>query len=308
MPHTTRQEVLRYYADPGPITDIEKVRGFVDWLTDDVRAIFQVVQGVLIHDGWVKSYGVEFNDKQRYDFTGLGMERLLDKAIELDGASLSIPRGPERRVIGCCREFATLMTSFLRAKGIPARSRCGFAAYFDDSEKWDDHWVCEYWDAGHARWVLVDPQMDPFQQSTLSLSFSPLDIPRQEYLPGGEAWKACRDGKLNPDDFGIGDDPAHYGRLTLYGLWFVRGNLMRDFASLNKVETVPLLMRLWRNLSWNSWRLVGASDDELTDEDLALLDRIAEFTISPDEYFDDLRSLYDSDIELQPSDEILNYE
>ena len=58
MPHPTRQEVLRYDADPGPVNNIEKVRGFVDWLTDDVCPIFQVVQGVLIHDGWVNSYGV----------------------------------------------------------------------------------------------------------------------------------------------------------------------------------------------------------------------------------------------------------
>ena len=150
--------------------------------------------------------------------------------------------------------------------------------------------------------------MDPFQQSTLSLSFSPLDIPRQEDLPGGEAWKACRDGKLNPDDFGIGDDPARYERSTLCGVWFARANLTHDFAALNKGETAPLLMRSWRDLSWTSWRSAGASDDELTREDLALLDRIAEPTISPDECFADLRSLYDSGTALRPSDDILNHE
>jgi hypothetical protein len=114
-----RQESLRYYANAGPVTDIEKYREFVDWLTDDVRAIFQVVQGILVHDGWLKAYGIEFNDAQRYDFNSLTMETVLDKAVELGGKSLSIPRAPDKRVIGCCREFATLMTALLRAKGTP---------------------------------------------------------------------------------------------------------------------------------------------------------------------------------------------
>jgi len=302
------REALEYYAVSGEVTDLKAHEGFVDWLTDDVSAVFRVVQGLVIHDGWMPSYGVEFNDRQRYDFNTLRMDALLEKALRLSSLNLSIPRPPERRVIGCCREFATLMTAILRAKGIPARSRCGFAAYFDDSPKWEDHWACEYWREDGSRWVLADPQMDPYQESALSLSFSPLDVPRTQYLTGGEAWIACRSGELRPEDFGIGDDPATYGLPSLYGLWFVRGNLLRDFASLNKVETVPLLMRLWRNLSWNSWRLVGSGDDELSSSDLALLDRIAEASADVDEQFAEARALFESEADLRPGREILTYE
>jgi hypothetical protein len=301
------REVLDYYAAPSEVTDLSAHKGFTDWVTDDVSAVFRVVQGLVIHDGWMPSYGVQFNDGQRYDFETLRMDALLEKALELSSLNPSIPRSPEKRVIGCCRELATLMTAILRAKGIPARSRCGFAAYFDHSTKWEDHWACEYWRDDESRWVLADPQMDPYQQSALGLSFSPLDVPRAQFLPGGEAWTACRSGELSSEDFGIGDDPATYGLSSLYGLWFVRGNLLRDFASLNKVETVPLLMRLWRNLSWDSWRLVGSGDDELSSSDLRLLDRIAEVSANIDERFGEARELFESEEDLRPGRKILTY-
>ncbi len=308
MTDELRRDVLQYYATPSDITSIAKHAPFVDWLTDDVRAIVQVVQGILIHDSWLDAYGATFNDDQRYDQNGLLMETLLDKAVELDDRSLSIPRAPDRRVIGCCREFATLLCAFLRHKGVSARCRCGFGAYFMETGTFEDHWVCEVWDVEKGRWLLVDPQMDPLQQSALSLGFSPLDLPREQFVVAGEAWRRCRAGEADPDAFGIGCDPEEFGLPTLYGLWFVRGNLMRDFASLNKVETVPLLMRLWRGLTWDSWRLVGAADAELKDEDLALLDTIAGLTLDPDARFEELRQLYTSLPELRPPGEILTYE
>ena len=300
--------VRAYYVAPGQITNLKSHDGFIDWLTDEVSAIFRVVQGLLIHDGWMPSYGASFNDQQRYDLDTLRMDALLDKALDLCSRNLSIPRSPEKRVIGCCREFATLMTAILRAKGVAARSRCGFAAYFDESPRWEDHWLCEYWQRSESRWVLVDPQMDPYQQSTLRLPFSPLDVPREQFLTGGEAWIACRSGRLDPNDLGISDDPATYGLNTLYGLRFVRGNLLRDFASLNKVETVPLLMRLWRNLSWDTWRLVGSRDDGLSPSDLALLDRVAAVSIDIDELLEEACDLFAHEADLRPGQEILTYQ
>jgi len=306
---TLRQNPERiYYASPAPITRLETHRVFAERITDDIDAIFRIVQGLVVHDGWVAAYGIEFDDAQRYDFSTLTMEVLLDRAVELGGERLEIPRGPDRRVIGCCRDFATLMVAILRAKGVPARSRCGFVSYFDDTPKWEDHWLCEYWSKVEGRWVFADPQMDPFQQSVLKLDFSPLDVPRDRFLSGGEAWRRCRAGQLNPGDFGIGDEPATYGLASLYGLWFVRGNLLRDVAALNRVELVPLLMRLWRGLDWSAWRLVGAEDDELSSSDWALLDRASELACKTSDGFGELRALYRDCADLRPASPILRYE
>jgi hypothetical protein len=226
------------------------------------------------------------------------MEDLLDRALRLDPRSPALPRSPEARVICCCREFATLFCAILRYKGIPARSRCGFGRYFSP-EYYEDHWICEYWEQSQGRWIQVDPQMDPFQQSTLHLDFSPLDILPGRFVVAGEAWLKCRSGEIDPMRCGISCDPRKFGLESLYGLWFVRGQLLRDFAALNKVETVPFLVRLGKGLSWHPWRLVGVNDQELSPEDDELLDTIAVYSVQPDPHFEEIRSLYQSNPDLQ---------
>jgi hypothetical protein len=150
---------LDYYREPGPITCLDRYTEFLNWLTSDTRAICQVVQGLLVHDRWINRYGSPFDPGQVYDSNIAYMEDLLDKAVQLDPRSLALPRAVERRVICCCREFATLFCAMLRFKGIPARSRCGFGRYFG-AGWFEDHWICEYWDAARSHWVRADPQYE----------------------------------------------------------------------------------------------------------------------------------------------------
>jgi hypothetical protein len=305
MKNENQQLSLDYYQEPEGITRIKKHLGFVRWLTNDVRAICRVVQGILVHDNWLHHYGINLRPEQIYDQNSWRMEDLLNKAVELDKRSLAIARSPEKRVIGCCREFATLLCAILRHKGIPARSRCGFATYLANPGYYEDHWICEYWDSDEERWVRVDPQIDPFQQSLLSADFSPMDVPESRFLVAGQAWKQCRAQESDPERFGIACSPRQFGLKTLYGLWFVRGNLLRDFAALNKVETVPFLLRLGKGLTWDAWRLVVAKEEDLSQSDYALLDAIAELSLDPDKSFREIRNLYTSQKEVQPPEMIL---
>lgn len=316
-----RSDVLNYYSAPGPITGLEKHKDLTGWLPADATALYQVAQGLIVHDMWVGSYGIEYNKENEYPQRTAWMADLLDKALELDGRSLAIPRAPEKRVIACCREFATLYCALLRAKGIPARSRCGFGRYFGWGEGYEDHWVTERWDG--SRWVLADPQLDPLQQSLIQqwtlesgncpeetkrkvLQFNPRDLKPGEFIVAGEAWKLCREGKADPMRFGIGCPiRPEWGIDSLYGLWFVRGQLLRDFAALNKVETVPYLLRICKKLDWKPWRLVGAKDGELTHEDFDLLDRIAELSIDPDIYFDEIQAVYETNDAVRVPEEII---
>lgn len=297
--HGPSSELLHFYRTPAPVTDLAKYATLIDWLTDDIRAIYQVVQGLLIHGGWLGTYGITMQREQTYDTQIAYMTDLLDKALELDPRSLSIPRSPERRVICCCREFATLMCAILRHKGMPARSRCGFATYLAYPGYYEDHWVCEYLDAQEQRWVMVDPQVDPLQQSQLKLHINPLDVNGEQFITAGHAWKMCRTGAVGPDRFGICDDPKPYGLDSLYGLWFARGQLLRDLAALNKVETVPYLVLLEQGRDWCSWRLVGADDASLTADDMALLDRAADVAISATS-LPEITALYNDHPDLQP--------
>jgi hypothetical protein len=313
--------MLKYYSEPGDITHIIKHKDFINWLTEDPVAICQVVQGLIIHDMWLGQYGEEYREDHEYPQKTAYMEDLLDKALELDSSNLAIPRHPGNRVIACCREFATLLCALLRAKGIPARSRCGFAVYFGWDGKYEDHWICEYWDG--TRWIMIDPQMDPFQQSSViewglhsgqdrnktlqnMKQFNPRDLTSDEFITAGRAWKLCREGLEKPENFGISCPiQPEWGVDSLYGLWFIRGQLLRDFAALNKVETVPFLVRICKGLSWKSWRLIALKDNELTTEDLQLLDRIAELTLNVDVNYNKIRKLYLSNKELMVPAEII---
>jgi hypothetical protein len=68
----------------------------------------------------------------------------------------------------------------------------------------------------------------------------------------------------------------------------VRGDLIRDFLALNKLELLP-----WDHE--HGHLAAGVQEGEAGERDLALMDRVAELTLGGDERFDALRALYASD-------------
>jgi hypothetical protein len=158
---------------------------------------------------------------------------------------------------------------------VAARARCGFGTYFEPGH-YEDHWVCEYWHPDEVRWVMVDAQLDTLQCDALGIDFDPLDLPPGRFLTGGEAWQLCRGGGADPERFGIFD---------MHGLWFIRGNLVRDFLALLKIEILP----------WDHWGIMSTHDVDLTADDLALLDELAELTVQGDQALPTLQAFYDAD-------------
>ena len=143
-------------------------------------------------------------------------------------------------------------------------------------EHYEDHWVCEYWNADQQRWIMVDAQLDQFQRDELKITFDPLDVPPDQFVIAGRGWQMVRSGQVAPEMFGIFD---------WRGQWFVQDDLVRDFLSLNKIELLP----------WDGWGLMVGPKDVVSPDDLTLLDRMAALTIDPDAGFDDIRALYASD-------------
>lgn len=299
------QEALKYYTEPYGITNISKYEHFVESITDDKRSIFQIVQGLIVHDLWIERYGGTMSKRQIINSNTTYMEDVLDKAKKLENKSLALPRSVENRVLGDCREFSTLFCSILRHKGIPARCRCGFALYLAYPGYFEDHWICEYWNELEKRWIMVDPQIDPFQQSELGIDFNPLDVPGEQFITGAQAWLMCRKNGIDPDKFGISCDPKIFNLDSLNGLWFIRGNLLRDFAALNKVEAEPYLARIAKGLVWSPWRLVAEIDNKLSIKDYETLDKISELAISPDTNFEEIRNTFDRNEELRPPVQII---
>jgi len=258
------------------MTDPQDQAHLLNDLPTDIPSIVNVVQGVIIHPFWMERYGLPRIPEREERETNLRfVDKMLARLVELDDRALREPRDLSRQFIGNCRDHTTLLCSILRQQGVPARARCGFGAYFNPGT-YEDHWVCEYWNTDEQRWIMVDAQLDQFQQDGLKITFDPFDVPPDQFVIGGRAWQLIRSGQVAPEMFGIFD---------WRGQWFAQNDLVRDFLSLNKIELLP----------WDSWGLMAGPEDCVSTADLTLLDRIAALTIDPAAAFDDIQSLYAND-------------
>jgi hypothetical protein len=222
--------------------------------------------------------------KDRLPEEGLhGIASIIRRARALQDAPVTEMRPLENRVLANCRDFSTMLASFLLLKGVPARARCGFARYFEQG-KYVDHWVCEYWHDGDGRWRMVDAQIDAHQKAIIRPDFDTLDVPDRAFWVGGKAWEACRNGEADPDRFGIMD---------MWGLWYVCGNLALDIASLNRVEMLP----------WDAG--IIAKQVAVSGAEDALYPRMAALSLSATAGAADVRSFYESTPAVQVTDETL---
>ncbi|MBN2549484.1 MAG: transglutaminase domain-containing protein [Anaerolineales bacterium] len=276
-------EPLEFYAKHGMMSDPGKKASLFSKLPDDIPTLCKVVQGLLIHEAWVSAYGVSMPENRNLESSIRTVSNKIDRILELSNHPLIEPRPAEHRLFSICRDFALLLTSMLRQKGIPARVRYGFATYFFPPTVvgYGDHVITEYWHAQEQRWVLVDAQLDELQCKAVHISFDPCDVPRDAYLTADVAWQRCRKKETDPKKFGF---------LPNYtGWWYVKGHLARDFAALNKIEM----------LCWDYWGIFERRDIDLPDDDLILLDQVARLSLTGNEAFDELHSLYLQDMRLR---------
>lgn len=242
-------------------------------------ALAEIVQGVLIHEHVAPTYGVQLDANQHAQAHVRSVEGILDGIATHDSRPLAAARTPYQRQVGVCRHFSLLHVAMLRAQGVPARARCGFGAYFEKG-KFYDHWVTEYWNGDEKRWVLVDAQMDAHQRKLFHVGFDPLDVPRDQFLVAGDAWRLCSEGKADPDAFCI---------LDMKGWWFIASNVIRDIAALNGHEMLP----------WDVWGAMVPDNDKI---DRPFIDRLAALSSRPDADPAALRAAYaDSRVAVPPT-------
>jgi hypothetical protein len=261
---------LDTYRTPVAMSDAGRQARLFEGLPHDVGGLARVVQGLLVHEHIAPAYGLALSPEQHAQAHFRAVEKILETIAAGDKRPLPVARPAGERVVGVCRHFTLLHVAMLRTQGVAARARCGFGAYFEKG-KFVDHWVTEYWNEAQKRWVLVDPQLDARQRELFKVTFDPLDVPRDQFVVAGDAWKLCRAGKEDAKAFGI---------LDMHGLWFVAGNLIRDVAALNNHEMLP----------WDVWGAMARSDAEL---DLAFFDRLAELSHAPDDHAEALRAVYE---------------
>jgi Transglutaminase-like superfamily len=215
---------LEFYASHSPFTDPGHFAPLLRTLPDKIPALCKALQGIVLH--YVAS-GIEFTPQRLEQIDSRRVERILSHLES--GTALDVPRALEACFVGCCRDFATLFVAAMRERGVPARTRIGFAPYLRPNFN-HDHVVAEFWNG--SRWVMVDPQIPPEQTP-----FDIQDMPTGAFVTASSAWQQYRSGAINPDLYGVGP------HLHLKGPWFLRNYVMLELAALNKVET----------LLWDGW-------------------------------------------------------
>ena len=277
---------LTYYTQHGRMSDPGTYVSLYENLPTSISELVKLVQGITIHVFWAERYGFKIPPERMDELQLRSVERRLARTIELDPRPFNEPRSIDKKLLGNCRDHSLLLTSLLRHQGVPARARCGFGAYFMPNH-FEDHWVTEYWNQELSRWIFVDAQLDELQCNVMKIPFDTLDVPRDQFIVGGKAWQMCRSGEQDPDKFGIFD---------MHGLGFVRGNLVRDVASLNKMELLP----------WDCWGVI--LNEQLDNpDDLGALDEIAALTAEDVPEFEAVRSQYKSDPRLFMNGELRSY-
>ena len=242
----------RWFAQT-PMSD-PRPSPMLDRLPTTVGDLLRATQGVLIHLEWTSAYGLAVEDLPRASRQTLSLSDRLRMLSDADPRPLVTPRSPKARSPGTCRDYALMLCGLLRYRGIEARVRCGFAAYF--RKPWEDHWICEYRLPGESRWRRADAQLDDVLVADLGITFDPTDLPQETFITADEAWRRCRAGNV---------DPASFGHGTACGLWFMRVNVVRDHLVLNGAEVS----------AWDSWRDASAAHQSLSDDELKVTDDLA---------------------------------
>ncbi len=260
-----------YYISQSKTTDPGEYAHLFDDLPDAVEDIAEVVSNLVFHYMADKHvYGWEVPADRLCEIDARYVSTLLATLMQNDNRSLNQPREPQNRVMGCCRDFATLFVSIARHKGIPARTRYGFATYFEE-DYYSDHVVAEVWTG--ERWRLIDPELNTKRIERFEVSgINPVDMQPGAFLNGAEAWHLAKQDQIDADKFCVAstnENPA------IRGIHFVASHLVQDVAALNKIDS----------LCWDWWGFPmydEATDSYLepTPDQSTQLDRAAEIVLS----------------------------
>ncbi|GEM45040.1 hypothetical protein DC3_06750 [Deinococcus cellulosilyticus NBRC 106333 = KACC 11606] len=253
---------MNFYQTQSAFSRSELLPVIPDWT---VSQLAEIAQQHLLHYGWLDAYHTERTAEKLQQINTRSIDRLL-KARQEAGFELQSQTLPQQRHLGCCRDFSLFFTALMRAQGVPARSRVGFAGYFREGH-WHDHVIGEYWNGD--RWVRVDPQLDQLQRDAIQLGFDPLDVPDSPdvFVTAARAWQLYRAGEVDPWNYAI------FPGSPIGGPGFIRGNLLHELWSLNKIELL-----LWEGPE-EFWRDL----EVLSEEELKATDQLATYLVSGEE-------------------------
>lgn len=289
-----KEDILDFYLKMSIYTNYLPYEDYYKSLPDNIEELSKLLYHQVIHrEELIRSY---LNDASRYDNINelkkikeeypwyrnrcdddilLTAPAITAELFRQDARGFTMCREVKDRVVITCRYVSVLLASILKAKGIPARCRSGYANYFlkERGNTYYDHWIVQYYDKKNKRWVNVDADND------YKVDFNQWDFPHKEFRWIAEVWLDVRKGKDSHENYIHGDRFNGLDNLA-YALFF-------DFHALMNDE-----------ISYLFFPTVMDSKDEFFSLDvyeLEKIDYLAELMLDPDKNFDELRYLFRND-------------
>jgi len=178
-------------------------------------------------------------------------------------------RAVEDKLVVTCRFVAILMASILKARGIPARVRAGYAPYIC-SDRIEDHWITQYWHAPEERWITIDADT-----SLENRPFDPFDMPPDTFGFAANTGLAVREGR---------QDANAYTVHSMSALEDLATQVFCDFHCLMNNE-----------ITYTQAPVFVAIDFSTIEEDkLQAIDAFARLMQQPDENFAQLQTIWET--------------
>ena len=189
-------ELVDFYLQYSTYTDPGEYAYLYEELPDSLEELCSLIKSQFIHPYAELQRYKEQIPRERwnesYDYPTV--ESILEGLTSLDPRGFVSDRKPADRLILGCQEWAIVLASVMKYRGIPTRVRCGHAAYIRPGFNLS-HTICEVWNEKKHCWILVDP------------GFSMVDFDRDKFEFSYESWNKMQNGELDLSKYGF---PGRY--------------------------------------------------------------------------------------------------
>lgn len=277
-----------HYLQTGPFTYAGPYKEYFQSLPDDPRELGNLISHQIIHRVTLREGNANANADLRYgdmneypwyrsrceDDMFLTAPAIAAELFRLDPWGFVPDRRVENKLVLTCRYVSVLVSAIYKAKGIPCRSRAGFAPYFQPGVSMD-HWINQVWNEKENRWQTMDA--DGFYDEA-AMGLNQYDMKEEQFDWAAQAWLDIRGGKTDGRQFLYADG------LGTCSLKAVIRYLFYDFHALMNHEISYVFQPCY----------VDGKFDSLTEKDFKELDELAKLLLSPDENFKALRNLWET--------------
>jgi sulfatase modifying factor 1 len=266
--------VLDFYRQYSSFTDPGEYKYLYKNLPDSLPELCRLIKSQFIHPySELPKYRDQipkerWNESLKYPT----VKSILKGLLSYDSRGIVKDRKVEDRLVLGCREYAILLASILKYRGIPARVRNGHATYLIPGFH-TSHTICEVWNENDKRWMLVDP------------GTGMIDFCREKFDFSNDLWLKMQKGEIDPNLYGL---PGNYT-----GLVSIVGKICPDLASILGTEYTiyqyaPILDYAFKN------------NNQLPAEQIEILNRISELMKSLDaENLSKLQEIYNNTPQIQ---------